>query len=99
MKIAGISSNKSFSQAFRFRSFYVCVVALLLAIFTLFQSGGQAVIADASNETRAANVSVFDNPNNRRRCITVMSTECRHCLLMIGRLSRAMPDQRTSPSA
>ena len=46
MKHPDAAAHTSFSRPFRFRSFFVCFVVLLLAVFTLFQTGERVVKAD-----------------------------------------------------
>ena len=48
MKHPDAVAHTSFSRPFRFRSFFVCLVVLLLAVFTLFQTGERVVKAGVS---------------------------------------------------
>ena len=53
MKHSNAAAHTSFSRHFRFRSFFVCFVVLLLAVFTLFQTSERVAKADRSMETVA----------------------------------------------
>ena len=48
MKHPDAAAHTSFSRPFRFRSFFVCLVVLLLAVFTLFQTGERVAKADTN---------------------------------------------------